>query len=172
MGFRDNDAKYVWWNTPIIWNEGDYWLNELNKINCSFFEHSLYKGSLDPLGEYNITMYLHLSNDLSQAYMKKEFTINKTAQSSALSLSNFPLDGGVLEIYVTNPDGETRVGWVRIPNIHNSTQLGSNSCRYNQIVIMNDMISLKNQNPHDIVYDTMTVVDSIPDRVISSVISK
>ena len=71
------------------------------------------------MGEYNITMYLHLSNDLSQAYMKKEFTINKTAQSSALSISTFPLDGGILEIYVTNPNGEKRVGWIRIPNIHN-----------------------------------------------------
>lgn len=172
LGFIDNYANYVLWNTPIICNQSGWWLDELNKINCSFFEHSLYKGSLDPLGEYNITMYLHLSNDLSQAYMKKEFTINKTAQSSALSISTFPLDGGILEIYVTNPNGETRVGWIRIPNIHNSTQLGSNSYRYNQIVIMNDMITLKNQNPYDIVYDTMTVVDSIPDRVISSVISK
>lgn len=173
LGIIDNYTNYVLWNTPIICNQSSWWLDELNKINCSFVEDDLYKGSLDPLGEYNITMYLHLSNDLSQAYMKKEFTINKTVQSSALTTSYFPLDGGILEIYVTNPNGEKRVGWIRIPNIHNSTKLGSDSHRrYNQIAIMNDMIGLKNENPHDIVYDTMTVVDSIPDRVISSVISK
>ena len=171
LGIIDNYVNYSLWNTPIICNQNGWWLEELGRMDFNFFQHDLYKGSVDQLGEYNVVVYVHLSNNLSQAYMKKEFTISKTTKNSAIS-STFPLDGGVLEVYVTNPDGEIRVGWIKIPNIHNSTKLGSTNYRYNQIAIMNDMISLKNQNPDDILYDSMTIVDSIPERVISSTISK
>lgn len=171
-GIIDNYRMFNVWNTPICCNMNEYYLDELKKMNFKEVIHNNYVGYDDEIGEYNIVAYIHLSNDLSIAYHKVTSTINKTVKNSAITISNFPLNGGVIEVYITYPNGTTKVGWLKLSNIDNATQLGKNTPRYNSVVLTNGIISLRNENPKDGIYDTLVTVTEIPERTISNNISK
>lgn len=171
-GLIDNYKMYNVWNTPICCNMNDYYLSELKKMSFKEIISNNYVGYDDEVGEYNITAYIHLSNDLTVAYHKVTTTINKTVKNSAIAINSFPLNGGIIEVYLTYPNGEIKVGWLKISNIDNATKLGKVNCRYNSVVITNGLISLRNDNPKDVIYDSLVTVNEVPERTISTDISK
>lgn len=166
LGVIDNVRAYSDWNTPLCCLMSNYYITELGKITYRETNSDNVKNT--PVGTYNITTFVHLSNDFSKAYYRIDSELNKTKADTNISTGYFFGRGIALEIYVTYPDGTIKVGWIRIPNIDKMTILGDNVPRQNRILIANDVISLDNENPSDVIYDTMVSVSSIPTRTIDN----
>ena len=166
LGVIDNVRAYYDWNTPLCCLMNNYFITELGKIKYKETSSDNVKNT--PVGTYNITTFVHLSNDFSKAYYRIDSELNKTKADSNISNGYFFARGIALEIYVTYPDETIKVGWIRIPNIDKMTTLGDNAPRQNRILIANDVISLDNENPSDVIYDTMVTVSSIPTRTIDN----
>lgn len=179
----DTQSNKNIYNTPIYCNLTDYDIEQIQKNldNLTFSEQN--NTTDEVTGEYQISIFIHLNNDLSKYIAFKNVSINKLKEKTFL-LSNYKIrtGSGLISIYITKPNGEIFKTILKPEQIssnviikNNSLKLNSTYAREYRIAYCQNCAILMaelNGNQQFSCSDTLQRVDKIPELTYNNEISK